>query len=363
MKTYHIGRKDLTSFVEKVFLKLGVKPEDALTCAEILVAADARSIPSHGVARLWRYKNGIQKKIMLTDAKPAVLRETPMSLVIDANGDMGMGLSKKTMETVISKAEKTGAAFASIRNSNHFGIAGFYSEMAAGHDMIGIAMTNTAALMVPTFGSEAMLGTNPIAFSVPALNGEMFTLDMATTCVTRGKIETYERECKKLPYGWAVNTEGKVTEDAASLLEDMLFQRGGGLLPLGGEGELFSGYKGYGLAALVDIMTAITGGGTFGKSVKDSKETSARVCHFFGAVRIDIFRDAEEFKKDMTRFLSELNNSKKAAGCSRIYYAGQKEHESEQLSRKEGIVLSEKVTEELVSIGKELGIEIPKFQA
>jgi LDH2 family malate/lactate/ureidoglycolate dehydrogenase len=354
-----VDRKKLESFCVDVFMKLGLSREDASDSAEILVAADARGIGSHGVGRLWRYENGIKKGIMSADVHPTVLRETPMSLVLDAEGAMGLSLSKKTMTRIIGKAETVGAAFASIRNSNHYGIAGYYTEMAARHDMIGISMTNTAALGVPTFGRAAMFGTNPIAFSVPAHDGKIFTLDMATTCVTRGKIEVYEREGKTLPLGWAVNTKGKGTTDAHSLLDDMLFQRGGGLLPLGGEGEEFSGYKGYGLAVLVDIMTAVASGGVFGKSVMDSEATSARVCHFFGALRLDLFRDPEEFKTDMDRLLEELSGAEPAEGRDRVYYAGLKEHEAEALSNRIGVPLTAKVTAQLKIIGAELGVSFP----
>jgi len=354
-----VPRGDLEAFCADVFMKLGLSRGEAVDSAEILVAADARGIGSHGVGRLWRYENGIKKGIMSGGIQPAILRETPMSLVLDAQGAMGLSLSKHTMEKVIEKAETVGAAFASIRNSNHFGIAGYYTEMAARRDMIGICMTNTAALGVPTFGRSAMFGTNPIAVSVPALKGRMFTLDMATTCVTRGKVEVYDRENKALPLGWAVDTKGKETADAHSLLEDMLFQRGGGLLPLGGEGELFSGYKGYGLAVLVDIMTAITSGGVFGKSVMDSEATSARVCHFFGAIRLDLFRDPEELKTDMDRMLAELTGAEPAEGCGRVYYAGLKEHESEALSDRIGVPLTAKVAAQLKRIGDDLGVAFP----
>jgi LDH2 family malate/lactate/ureidoglycolate dehydrogenase len=354
-----IKREDLEQFCTDVFMKLGLSRGEAVDSAEILVAADARGIGSHGVGRLWRYENGIKKGIMSGGVQSKVLRETPMSLVLDAQGAMGLSLSKHTMEQVIGKAEAVGAAFASIRNSNHFGIAGYYTEMAARRDMIGICMTNTAALGVPTFGRSAMFGTNPIAVSVPALEGRMFTLDMATTCVTRGKVEVYDRENKALPLGWAVDTKGKETVDAHSLLEDMLFQRGGGLLPLGGEGELFSGYKGYGLAVLVDIMTAIASGGVFGRSVMDSEATSARVCHFFGAIRLDLFRDPSEMKADMDRLLAELTSAEPAEGCERVYYAGLKEHDAEALSGRIGVPLTAKVAEKLRQIGQGLGVEFP----
>ncbi|MHC1692592.1 MAG: Ldh family oxidoreductase [Sphaerochaetaceae bacterium] len=354
-----IKRGDLQDFCAGVFVKLGLSPTEASDSAEILVAADARGIGSHGVGRLWRYKNGIQKGLMFGGVQPTVLRETPMSLVLDAEGAMGLSLSKRTMGRVMDKAQACGAAFASIRNSNHFGIAGFYTEMAARQDMIGICMTNTAALGVPTFGRNAMYGTNPIAVSIPALDGKMFTLDMATTCVTRGKIEVYDRENKALPLGWAVDTTGKGTTDAHRLLEDMLFQRGGGMMPLGGEGEQSSGYKGYGLAVLVDIMTAITSGGVFGKSVMDSAATSARVCHFFGALRLDLFREPQELKTDMARLLDELTKAEPAEGCQRVYYAGLKEHESEALCDRIGVPLTVKLAGQLKGIGDEMGVVFP----
>lgn len=354
-----IPRPALEQFCAAVFIKLGLPPDEAADSAEILAAADARGIESHGVGRLWRYKNGIQKGIMAGGVQPAVIRQTPMSLVLDAQGAMGLSLSKRTMQTTIGKAKAVGAAFSSVRNSNHFGIAGYYSEMAARCDMIGIAMTNTAALGVPTFGRKAMFGTNPIAVSVPARSGRMFTLDMSTTVVTRGKIEVYEREGKPLPLGWAVDCRGRGTTDAHQLLEDMLYQRGGGILPLGGEGEAYSGYKGYGLAVLVDILTAVLSGGLFGQSVMDSAATSARVCHFFGAVRLDLFRDPEDIKTSLDQLLSELEHAEPAEGCRRVYYAGLKEHEAEAESERLGVPLSRKVASQLEQIGRELAVEFP----
>lgn len=352
----HVPRAVLQQFCTEVFLALGLPEEEALDSSDILVSADARGIGSHGVGRLWRYVNGIRKGIMKGSAQQLILRETPLSVVLDANGAMGMGVSKRTMAKVIGKAHHMGAAFASVCNSNHFGIAGYYAEMACSEDMIGIAMTNTAALGVPTFGREAMFGTNPLAISVPARGNRIFTLDMATTGVTRGKVEVYQREGKTLPSGWAVDTQGKVTVDAGQLLEDMLFQRGGGLLPLGGAGELLGGHKGYGLAVLVDILCAIASGGDFGKTVMDSEATSARVCHFFGAIRLDLFRDPVAFKDDMGRLLDELNSCEPAAGCERVYWAGQKEHEAQQLHERIGVPLTRNVFKQLETIGQELQV-------
>jgi LDH2 family malate/lactate/ureidoglycolate dehydrogenase len=269
---------------------------------------------------------------------------------------MGMSLSKKSMARVIATAREKGMAVCAIRNSNHFGIAGFYSEMAAREDMLGIALTNTAALGVPTFARTPMFGTNPIAFAAPALDGRLFSLDMATTTVTRGAVEVCEREGKKIPPGWAVGRDGLSTGDPVSLLEDMLYLRGGGLLPLGGEGTLGGGYKGYGLAVMVDILCALCSGGLFGASVRDSEVTSARVCHFFMALRLDLFREPREFKRDLTRMLDELAALPPAQGAERVYYAGQRSQEAEARSNEAGVPLSERVWGELQNIARDLGL-------
>jgi L-2-hydroxycarboxylate dehydrogenase (NAD+) len=354
-----IKREDLENLCTRVFIKLGMPELQARDSAEILVAADARGIGSHGVARLWRYVNGITAGIMLPVTESEVVHRTPISFVLDAKGGIGLSLSKRVMSEVVETAKKSGFAAASVRDSNHFGIAGYYALMAVPEDMIGIVMTNTAALGVPTFGKEAMFGTNPIAVAVPALNQPPFVLDMATTVVTRGKVETYERDEKPLPEGWAVNTEGLDTQDAESLLKDMLYQAGGGILPLGGRGEAFGGHKGFGLGVLVDILTAVTSGGTFGKTVKDSAETSARVCHFFAAIKIDLFRKPEEFRAAMDVLLTELRDAEPATGQERVYYAGLKEFEHEQLCERVGIPVPEKVWDRLAGIADDLQVTMP----
>lgn len=356
-----VERALLEEFCTSVLAKMGLAHQEALDTSMVLVAADSRGIPSHGVGRLQRYMNGLEKGIMKISPEPVILRETPASLVLDADGAMGMSISRTTMQSVIRKADEIGTAFASIRNSNHFGIAGYYSEMAIPHDMIGISMTNTAALGVPTGGKRAMFGTNPLSVSIPSASGRIFTLDMATTAVTRGKIEVYAREGNPLPEGWAVDTQGMPTVKGAQLLEDMLFQRGGGLLPLGGVSQLFGGHKGYGLSVLVDILCAVTSGGDFGERVMDSEATSARVSHFFGALKIGMFRDPEDFKADMDSMLDELITCDPAQDSDRVYYAGQKEHESEELSNRKGVPLSEKVYNELTLIGETSGISFPSL--
>jgi LDH2 family malate/lactate/ureidoglycolate dehydrogenase len=359
----HISRSDLENLCSGIFKALDIPREEAEDSARILVAADARGIQSHGVARIRRYIDGIKAGLVKGGISPRVLRETPVSLVLDAEGAMGLGLSRRSMDRVITMAGEHGVGLCCIRNSNHFGIAGFYAEMAARKDMIGIAMTNTAALGVPTFAREAMFGTNPIAFSAPAQGGKIFTLDMATTTVTRGKVEVYEREGKKLPPGWAVGKDGLITDDPISLLDDMLFKRGGGLLPLGGEGEALGGHKGYGLAVMGDILTALCSGGVFGGEVMDSEITAARVCHFFMAMRLDLFRPAEEFKADMSRMLDALTSLSPADGAKRVYYAGLKEHEAEARCEKEGVPLTEGVWQTLKTAAEELGVSLPSARS
>ncbi|MDR2247108.1 MAG: Ldh family oxidoreductase [Treponema sp.] len=351
-----ISRPELEGCVSHILEALGIPGEEAEDSARILVAADARGIPSHGVAHLSRYITGIQAGLIKGGVTPAVLRETPISRVLDARGGMGMPVSRKAMEWVIETARKHGAGVCSIRNSNHFGIAGFYSEMAARQDMLGIALTNTAALGVPTFARAPMFGTNPIAFAAPACGDRRFSLDMATTTVTRGAIEIREREGREIPPGWAVGADGRPIAQPARLLEDMLYLKGGGLLPLGGEGAAFGGYKGYGLAVMVDILTALTSGGTFGAGVRDSAVTSARVCHFFMALRIDLFRDPADFRRDMDHMLDALAGLTPAEGRERVYYAGLKGREAEERSNREGVPVAEDVWETIKAAARSLGV-------
>jgi LDH2 family malate/lactate/ureidoglycolate dehydrogenase len=338
---------------------LGIPEDEALDSSRILVAADARGIPSHGAAHLTRYTRGIKAGLIKGGITPTVLRETAISRVLDAEGAMGMSLSRKSMDWAIETARKNGIGICSIRNSNHFGIAGYYTEMAARADMIGMAFSNTAALGVPTNARDAFFGTNPVAFAAPACDGRIFSLDMATTTVTRGRVEIAEREGKKIPPGWAVGKNGKTTDDPVSLLEDMLYLRGGGLLPLGGEG---AGYKGYGLAVMVDILCSITSGGSFGSEVRDSAVTSARVCHFFMAMRLDLFRDPGDFKRDLDRMLIALSSLPPAEGADRVYYAGLKSRETEAENKRLGIPLKAGVWETIKAAAEELGVEVPNAE-
>lgn len=355
-----IKQDELESFCQSVFSNVGLAEKDACVAAAVLVAADARGIPSHGVGRLWRYVNGIKTGQMIPDAPVEFVMDTPSSLVIDAHGSMGAPISVMAMERVIKKAESSGAAFGCVRDSNHYGIAGYYAMMALEKEMLGISMTNTAALGVPTFGRQVMVGTNPLAFAAPAGKERAFVLDMSTTVVTRGKVEVYERAGKELPVGWAVDKTGRPARNARSILDDMHHRLGGGIMPLGGAGETHGGHKGYGLAVMVDILCAVLCGAPFGNQVADTKSSSGRVSHFFGAIRIDIFRDPGEFRQDMDRILAGLRSCQPAEGAERVYFAGQKEFEKEFECQRFGVPLSSKTYEQLCEIGREHGVEVPQ---
>jgi L-2-hydroxycarboxylate dehydrogenase (NAD+) len=357
--TLRIGRKDLEQFCADVFTKLGLTETQSRQAAAVLIAADVRGIPSHGIGRLWRYVNGLKTGLMVPNAVPETLRETPGSLVVHAHGGMGAPVSVGVMERIVAKAKLNGSAFGCVRDSNHFGIAGYYAMLALDEDMLGIAMTNTAALGVPTFGRQVMFGTNPIAFAAPALDEGAFVLDMSTTCVTRGKVEVYERHAKPLPHGWAVDKTGRPATDARSLLDDMQERIGGGILPLGGIGEAFGGHKGYGLAVMVDVLCAVLCGAPFGPEVFDTAESSARVSHFFGAIKIDAFRDPADFRRDMDRMIANLRECPLAEGAERVYFAGQKEMEHEQATERLGVPVLEKTWEMCSGIGVELQVTVP----
>ncbi|OQA79765.1 MAG: putative oxidoreductase YjmC [Lentisphaerae bacterium ADurb.Bin242] len=359
MKYPRIRAGKLTGFCSEIFRKLGLPRAESETTVRVLVEADMRGIPSHGIGRMRRYANGLKNGQILPHPEEKILRETPSTIAVDAGGGMGPPVSKRVMGQVIAKAEQAGAAFGCVRNSNHFGIAGYYAMMALEHDMIGIAMTNTAALGVPTFGRQVMFGTNPLAFCAPADREGAFVLDMSTTVVTRGKLEVCEREGWKLSEGWAVDRNGLCAVDPKGILNDMLARCGGGILPLGGEGEVRSGFKGYGLAVMVDILCAVLCGAPFGPDVYDTPESSARVSHFFGAVKIDAFRDPALFRADMDRMLAGLRMTPPAEGEKRVWFAGEKEFENVRKAEKEGVPLSPNTLAALEALGTEYGVAFP----
>ncbi len=352
----------LAEFTTRVFIALGVPEEDAHVTADVLVAADLRGIDSHGVARLRRYVQGIRDGVMVPRPRIEVVHETPSTALIDGGAGLGQPVSLQAMRLAIQKAHQVGAGFVTVRNSNHYGIAGYYTMMALEEgNLIGMSMTNADVLVVPTFGKDAMLGTNPISVAAPADQERPFVLDMATSTVPRGKLEVYNRLGKELPVGWATDERGLDTSDAGRVLQNFKTRAGGGLLPLGGAGELLSGHKGYGLALLVDLLCGVLPGAGYANTIypktPEGKPLPANVGHFFGALRIDGFRPLDEFKMAMDDIIRRLRNSPKAEGQERIYIHGEKEYEEAERRQAEGIPLVSQVHEDLKSIAQETGVE------
>ncbi len=356
-----VQKGDLTNFCVQVFQKLGIPKQDAYITSDVLVMADLRGIDSHGVARLRRYVDGLHTGMMVAKPHVKVLRETQTTALIDAGAGLGQPVSYRAMQKAIQKAVELGSGFVTLRNSNHYGIAGYYAMMALKHDCIGMSMTNADVLVVPTFGRDAMLGTNPIAVAAPANKELSFVLDMATSTVTRGKLEVYERQGKPLPMGWTTDERGLGTDDAHRVLENFKKRAGGGLLPLGGEGELLSGYKGYGLALWVDIFCAVLSGAAYATSVypktSNGKPMPANLGHFFGAWHVDAFRPVDEFKAAMDDLQQLIKNTPRAENQDRIYIHGEKEYAKAKEYSKDGIPLNPKVIEDLKAIAEEIGVE------
>ena len=356
----NVNHEDLKAFCEKVFVKLDVAENDAKIAADNLVLADLRGIPSHGVARLQRYVDGIKNGLIYPKHKPEIEKETPSTALVNGNDGLGQVAGHFGTSVAIDKAKATGVGIVTVKRSNHYGIAGYYSQMILKEGLLGISMTNSAPLVVPTFGKEMIFGTNPISLTAPANRNRPFFLDMATSVVPRGKLEVYNRGEKALPEGWAVNALGKVTTSPAEVLQNMLNRAGGGILPLGGEGELYSGHKGYGMAILVDILTGVLSGGAWTNLVygkKDGKTVPPNVCHFFMALKIENFIDIDEFKNNMDDLIDRLKSSQKAEGKERIYIHGEKEYELYDKHAADGIPLEDKVYNTLKNIAADLGVD------
>ncbi len=342
----------LKDFVTLTLTKVGVAKPDAETVADVLVAADLRGVESHGVARLETYYvSRIRGGTLNPTPTVTVARESATSLVLDAGNGLGHPAGKRAMLAVIEKAKQNGAAFAAVKNSNHFGIAGYYAMLALDSDLIGIASTNSVRYGAPTYGKDIMLGTNPWAYAIPAAREPAFVLDFATTTVPRGKLEVYQRKEKQLNPGWAIGPDGEQTLSPAEALK-------GALLPLGGLGVDNGGHKGYGLGLLVDIMCAVLSGGAFGNDLPlpSSGAVPGKISHFFGAIDIAGFRDVAAFKRDMDAELRAFKDSQRAPGCERIYVAGEIEHEKTLAHRENGVPVHVKVWNGLEKLASELNI-------
>ena len=354
--------KSLTDFCQHALERVGVEPIDAAITAEVLVTADLRGVASHGVARFRRYIKGIRAHVIVVPHEERVVTETLATATIDAGAGLGPPVSYRAMRKAIQKAAETGVGCVAVRNSNHFGIAGYYAMMALERDCIGLAMTNASPRVAPTFGRSAMLGTNPIAVAVPAGRMRPLVLDMATSIVAEGKVEMADRVGMPIPLGWALDKDGMPTTDSHRMVRNLKSRAGAALLPLGGEGELLGGHKGYGLALWVEIFSALLSGAAFATGTYPTNTAGeplpANLGHWFGAWRIDCFRPVAEFKADMDDLQALLRNAPKARGQKRIYFPGEKECEAIERNVREGIPLDDTTLSDLIALGQELGVDL-----
>lgn len=359
-KTIYVDFNTLERFMKEVLMGAGVPENDAEICAEILIAADKRGIDSHGINRLKPiYYNRIKDGILNPVTNFEIIKEGPATAVIDGHDGMGHVISKKAMQMAIDKAKIYGLGMVAVRNSSHYGIAGYYGLMAEQEGMIGITGTNARPSIAPTFGVENMLGTNPLTFVMPTDEDFPFFLDCATSVIQRGKIEFYARSGKDTPQGLVIGRDGKTLTDSGEILKALVAGEAA-LAPLGGIGEDNGGYKGYGYAAVVEILSAALQGGAFLKmltGVRDGKKVPYNLGHFFIAINIDSFTELDEFKKTTGDILRELRNSDVAPGAERIYTAGEKEHLAYLERKDKGVPVNEALQNEMIQLVDELGLK------
>ena len=355
----------ITSFVIDTFVKYGIPEEDAKICADVLLESDKRGIESHGVNRfkpiyLDRIKAGIQNPVTQFE----IVRETPTTAVVDGHDGMGQVIGYKAMSMAIEKAKKYGMGMVTARNSTHYGIAGYYATMAVEAGCIGITGTNARPSIAPTFGVENMLGTNPLTFGMPTDEEFPFVLDCATSITQRGRIEYYARVGKTTPAGMVIGRDGETKTDSVQILSD-LNTGYAALAPLGGIGEELAGYKGYGYATVVEILSAALQQGNFLRALTGIGENGEKVPfhlgHFFIAIDTEAFMGLESFKKTCGDILRDLRGSTKAPGQEQIFTAGEKEYLVWQERKNSGVPINDAVQKELIQIRNELGLTQYRF--
>ena len=350
----------MNNFMIDVFKCYGVPEEDAKICADVLLESDRRGIESHGCNRFKPiYLDRIENGTLLPVTKIDIVKETPTTVVMDANDGMGMVASWHMMNKLIEKAKTYGMAGGTIFNSTHYGIAGYWTTMAEKAGMIGISGTNARPSVAPTWGIEPMMGTNPMTFTIPTDEEFPFNFDCATSTVQNGKIEFYARSGKETPAGLVVTQDGGTMTDSAQILKDM---RAGkcALLPLGGLGEATGGYKGYGFTAIVEILSAALAGGPFMKELSgknpDGTNRMYHLGHFFFVINPEFFMGLETFKKTAGDICRALRASEKAPGAERIYTAGEKEWLAWQDRKDKGVPVGESIQKELIGLRDKFGL-------
>ena len=352
---YSVAR--IERFCVDAFEKFGFTKDEAKQITDVLLLADLYDIKSHGTQRLVRYHKSIEKGSVVIDAKPEIVFETPVSAVIDGHSGMGQLISIFAMNTAIEKAKKVGMAFVTVRNSNHFGIAGYYAKMACDAGMIGISTTNSESIMVHTGSRQAILGSNPIAFAMPAEPYD-FLFDAATTVVPKGRLEVYHKANKELGDAWAVDDRGEVCRDPERVLSCIDGKVGaGGILPVGGNSEENGSHKGYGFGMICELLCAITSGGATSNHHVRAKGVGAGTCHAFVVIDPKIFGSEQEIKAHLSAFLRELREAKRANEETPIYTHGEKEILSYEKRMREGIDVDVSTVAEMINICSYLGMD------
>jgi L-2-hydroxycarboxylate dehydrogenase (NAD+) len=354
---HHYTYQALYTFSEAVFLKMGCSTTDAALATKVLLSADLRGIDSHGIARLIGYVRLWEVGRINATPDIKIVHETPSTAVIDGDRGLGLIVAPRAMEIAMEKAKQVGTGWVSVKNSNHFGIAGYHAMMALEQEMIGIAMTNASALVAPTYAAEKLLGTNPIAVAVPAGEEAPFVADFATTTAANGKLEIAQRNNTSIPFGWAQDAAGNPTQDASIL------KNGGALLPLGSEKEQGS-HKGYALGSIVDIFSAVLSGASFGPWAPPfpayvpmpENMPGEGLGHFIGAMRIDAFRPASDFKSNMDLWLYRFRNATPAKGHDQVYVAGDIERVMEKERMQNGIPLVDAVQNDLSALAEKMNL-------
>lgn len=355
----HFSYDHLYHFTHTVFTKMGCPDSQAATAAKALLSADVRGIDSHGVARLTGYVRLWEAKRVNAMPDIRIVHETPSTAVVDGDAGLGLVVAPFAMQVAIEKAKAVGTGWVSVRNTNHFGIAGYHAMMALQHDMIGMAMTNASALVAPTFSVEKMLGTNPIAVAIPAGQQPPFVADFATTTAANGKLELLQRKNADTPLGWVQDKDGNPSTDANIL------KKQGALLPLGSDREHGS-HKGYALGSIVDIFSAVLSGASYGPWAPPfpayvpmpENMPGKGLGHFFGAMRVDAFRPADEFKQHMDNWIHRFRSATPAEGHDKVLIPGDPEREMESIRMTEGIPLVDSVVKELREVGAKFAITL-----
>ncbi len=352
--------EQLKNLCNDAFLKFGFTEKESEIITDVLLLADLYGVKSHGTQRLARYHKSIENDTIKIDAKPQIVFETPVSAVIDGNGGMGQVISHFAMNLAIEKARKTGMAMVSVRNSNHYGIAGYYAKMACDAGFIGISTTNSESIAVHTNSKQAILGSNPIAFAMPA-DPYPFWFDAATTVVPRGRLEVYNKESKPIPEGWGVGEDGKTSTDAQHVLDCITKKSDGGILVMGGNTEEMGSHKGYGYSMICEILSAITSFGATSNHHVRKKGQGAGSCHSFIVINPGIFGDADLMKKNLSAFLQELRDAKRANPDIPIYTHGEKEIYSKEKMMKEGIPVNISTVAEIIELCNYVGLDSKKY--